>query len=279
MYESMPATVHERKSRLEEEIIVFKCGGSSVDDLSKNFFQNIRALQQSGKKPVIVHGGGPAIEKLLNELNISYTFIDGLRKTTDEMMDVVEMVLTGQVNPVLTRKFNAHHIQDVGLSGSDGYLLQAEAVDEQKYGQVGQLVAIDTTVMEHLLEENIVPVISPVAINKDNKRLNVNADTAAGAVASALHAKQLVIVTDVPGILKDGELIETVTTEEIYTMMEDGTIYGGMIPKVKAAMKGLQGNVQEVMIVNGKDSEMKDEKTLAGTVICHQEKAYAHKSL
>src|SRR5699024_7865484 len=115
---------------------------------------------------------------------------------------------------------------------------------------------------------NIVPVISPVAINKDNKRLNVNADTAAGAVASALHAKQLVIVTDVPGILKDGELIETVTTEEIYTMIEDGTIYGGMIPKLKA-----------VMIVNGKDSEMKDEKTLAGTVICHQEKAYAHKSL
>src|SRR5699024_12485543 len=130
-----------------------------------------------------------------------------------------------------------------------------EAVDEQKYGKVEQLVALDRIVMEQLLEENIVPVISTVAINKDNKRLNVNAATAAGAVASALHAKQLVIVTDVPGILKDRELIETVTTEEIYTMMEDGTIYRGMIPKVKAAMKGMQGNVREVMMVYGNDTE------------------------
>src|SRR5699024_4014794 len=142
MYESMPATVNERKSNLEEEIIVFKCGGSSVDDLSKNFFQNIRALQQSGKKPVIVHGGGPAIEKLLNELNISYTFIDGLRKTTDEMMDVVEMGLTGQVNPALTRKFNAHQIEAVGLSGSGGYLRQGSPGDEPKYGHMGKVVAM-----------------------------------------------------------------------------------------------------------------------------------------
>src|SRR5699024_2411676 len=120
----------------------------------------------------------------------------------------------------LTRKFNAHHIQAVGLSGSDGYLVQSEAVDEQKYDQVGQLVAIDTTVMEHLLEENIVPFISPVAINKDNKRLNVNSDTAAGAVYSALHAKILVIVTDIPGILKCGDLLETITKTYIYTMIE-----------------------------------------------------------
>src|SRR5699024_815061 len=144
----------------------------------------------------------------------------------------------------------------------DGYLLQAEAVDEQKYGQVGQLVAIDTTVMEHLLEEHIVPDISPVAINKDNKRLNVNVDTPAGAVASALHAKQLVIVTDVPVILKDGEEIKTVNTGYTYTKIKEGTIHRGMSQKVKLPVKGLQGNVQEVMILNGKDSEMKDEKTL-----------------
>src|SRR5699024_12634231 len=114
------------------------------------------------------------------------------------------MLITGQVNPALRRKVNAHHIQAVGLSGSDGYLLQAEGVDEQKYGQVGQLVAIDRTVMEHLLEDNIVPVMSPFAINKDNKRLNVNEDTAAVSVACALHATQLVIFTDIPGVLTDG---------------------------------------------------------------------------
>src|SRR5699024_10010308 len=158
--------------RSNEEIIVFKCGRSSVAGLSKNFSENTRALQRGGKKRVSGHGGGPAIDKLLNGRNISYTCIDELRKTTDEIMVVVEMVITVTVNTALTLKFNAHDMQSVGLSGSDGYLLQAEAVDEQKYGQVGQLVAINTTVMEHLLEENIVPVISPVAINKDNKRLN-----------------------------------------------------------------------------------------------------------
>lgn len=271
MYALMRATGHERKRMVQEDIIVFKCGGSSVDELSETFFQNIRALQRIGKKPVIVHGGGPAIEKLLSELEIDYSFIDGLRQTTDEMMDIVEMVLSGKVNPALTRKFNTHGIQAIGLSGSDGHLLKAEAIDEEKYGQVGQLTEVDTTVIDQLLKAGIVPIISPVAIDEKQQRLNVNADTAAGAIASALQAEKLMLVTDVPGILKDGMLIETVTTVEIQKMITDGTIYGGMIPKVKAAMKGLQGNVEEVMIVNGKKSEMKDTHTLSGTIIYHQQ--------
>lgn len=250
-----------------QDIIVFKCGGSAVDDLSESFFTNIQALKDIGKKPVIVHGGGPAIEKLLDKMQIEYTFIDGLRKTTDKMMDIVEMVLTGQVNPALTRKFNKHGIRAAGLSGSDCQLLMAEAINVERFGQVGRIEAVNTELITHLLDHNIVPVISPVAIDKDLVRMNINADTAAGAIAAALHAEQLILVTDVPGILKQGKLLETVSTEEIELMIEDGTIYGGMIPKVKAAMKGLQGNIKEVMIVNGKKSELKSTKTLAGTII------------
>lgn len=267
----MRAIDRERRRKVED-IIVFKCGGSSVDDLSEDFFNNIKVLQAAGKKPVIVHGGGPAIEKLLNQLNIGYEFVDGLRKTTDNMMDIVEMVLSGNVNPALTRTFNAFGIQALGLTGSDQMLLEATAIDEDRYGQVGEVKFVHTEVIETIVEKGIVPIISPVAINKDYKRFNVNADTAAGAVARALRAEQLLFVTDVPGILREGSLLEEVTTDEIDDMIQDGTIHGGMIPKVKAAMKGLQGNVKEVMIVNGKDSKMKTNTSLAGTIIQTEKK-------
>lgn len=262
----MQVTERERKRRLQE-IIVFKCGGSSVNDLSKDFFVNIKALQEAGMKPVIVHGGGPAIEDMLLKLQIEFTFVDGLRKTTDDMMNIVEMVLSGNVNPALTRKFNAMGIPAAGMSGSDLNLLEATPIDEERFGQVGEVTNVNTAYVEALLQDGIVPVISPVALGKDGKRYNVNADTAAGAVASALDAQQLIFVTDVDGILQDGKLLEAVTVEDIHQLMADGTIYGGMIPKVKAAMKGLSGNVDEVMIVNGKKSEMKNTTTLAGTVI------------
>src|SRR5699024_6458639 len=123
-------------------------------------------------------GGGPAIEKMLTQLNIAYTFIDGLRKTTDEMMNVVEMVLTGNVNPTLTRKFNACGMRAAGLSGSDSNLLEAEAIDKEKYGQVGKIKQVNTEIIQHLLDHDVVPVISPVAIDATQMRLNVNADTA-----------------------------------------------------------------------------------------------------
>lgn len=262
----MQAIGHERRKNVQD-IIVFKCGGSSVNDLSEAFFDNIKALQYAGKRPVIVHGGGPAIENLLDELNIEYEFVDGLRKTTDEMMDIVEMVLSGKVNPALTRRFNECGIKAVGLTGSDLHLLEASAIDETRYGQVGEVTRVNTDIIHALLRQHIVPIISPVAIDKNTKRFNVNADTAAGAVASSLEAKQLVFVTDVAGILQDGKLLEEVTTDEIDALIADKTIYGGMIPKVKAAMKGLQGNVKEVMIVNGKKSELKNTTTLAGTII------------
>lgn len=258
-----------------EEIIVLKAGGSSVADLSDAFFDNIKALQQAGLKPVIVHGGGPAIKEMLEKLDIEFEFVDGLRKTTDEMMDIVEMVLSGNVNQALSRRVNETGIHAVGISGSDRHLLQATPIDFERYGLVGEVSNVNADFIYTLLEQNLVPIISPVAIGADGKRYNVNADTAAGAVASALGAKQLIFVTDVPGILQDGELLEEVTTEQIEELIEDGTIFGGMIPKVKAAMKGLTSNVQEVMIVNGKHSELENETALAGTTIRSEEKVRA----
>lgn len=266
MSESMLVTDRERGLSVQG-IIVFKCGGSSIDELSEDFFINLKSLKQAGMKPVIVHGGGPAIEQMLDKLAISYEFYDGLRKTTDEMMDIVEMVLVGNVNPRLTRRVNDSGLDAVGLSGSDYDLLKATPIDYERYGLVGEVSSVNVEVIHGLLADGITPIISPIAIGEDKLRYNVNADTAAGAVASALLARQLIFVTDVPGILKDGELLEKVTTTDIEDYIADGTIYGGMIPKVKAAMKGLTSHVQEIMIVNGKESELVDTTTLAGTTI------------
>lgn len=250
-----------------KKIIVFKCGGSALDDLSDEFFENIQFLQAAGMQPVIVHGGGPAIQEMLDTLHIESEFVDGLRKTTDEMMDVVEMILVGNVNPALTRRVNELGLHAVGLSGSDSLMLQASPINKEKYGLVGKVTYVDTEYIQQLLNARIVPVISPIAIGADGNRYNVNADTAAGAIASALKAEQLVFVTDVPGILQDGKLLETVTTTEVHELIEDGTIYGGMIPKVRAALDGISGDVKEVMIVNGKKSELKNNQTLKGTTI------------
>src|SRR5699024_3305273 len=157
---------------------------------------------------------------------------DGLRRTTDEMMDVVEMVLTGQINPALVRCLNKNGIQAAGISGSDMQLLRATPLNKEKCGLVGEIAQVNTKLVHELLAKNIVPVISPVAIDEASQRYNVNADTAAGAVASALRAEQLTLVTDVPGILQNNTLLETVTNTEIETLITEGVIYGGMIPKV-----------------------------------------------
>lgn len=250
-----------------DKVIVLKCGGSALDDLSTSFFENIQFLQAAGLQPVIVHGGGPAIQHMLDRLDIASEFVDGLRKTTPEMMEIVEMVLVGHVNPALTRKMNQLGLNALGVSGTDLHLLEAKPIDLDKYGLVGEIVNVNTKWLKQLFQSGVVPVISPIGIGKDNQIYNINADTAAGAIASALGAEQLVFVTDVPGILKDGKLLEVVTTSEVEKLIEDGTIYGGMIPKVKAALHGIYGNVKQVMIVNGKDSELKDQTTLKGTTI------------
>jgi len=250
------------------EIIVLKCGGSIIDTLSERFFANIKNLQEAGLKPIIVHGGGPAIEEMLTDLQIKSEFIDGLRKTTKPVMDVVEMVLTGMVNNEITRKLNDYGIQSIGLNGSDAQLLNAKPKDFEKLGYVGEVTDVNVDFLNSLLDTGVVPVITPIAIGKDGQRYNINADTAAGAVASAVAAKQLIFVTDVPGILQDNELLEYVTEEEINEMIKDGTIYGGMIPKVEAALSSLSEELQEAMIVDGNQSAIGSTDTsLVGTVI------------
>lgn len=250
-----------------EPIIVLKCGGSSIDDLSDQFFCNIQTFIQAGIKPVIVHGGGPAIKGMLEELNMEFEFVDGLRKTTEAMMEIVEMVLAGNVNPKLTRRVNAAGIEALGMSGTNMRLLEAKAIDYEKYGLVGDVTHVNTGLLTQLLATDIVPIIAPIAVGADGEIYNINADTAAGAIASALGASQLIFVTDVPGILQDGELLEAVTVKQIEQLIASEVIYGGMTPKVKAAMKGLSGDVNEVMIVNGKKSALVDETTLVGTTI------------
>lgn len=258
-----------------KKVIVFKCGGSALDDLSDEFFENIQFLQAAGMQPVIVHGGGPMIQQMLDKVDIKSTFVDGLRKTTEDMMDIVEMVLVGNVNPALTRRVNSLGLQAIGLSGSDVNLLSATPINREKYGLVGEVTDVNTKHIHDLLDSNLVPIIAPIALGKDGARYNVNADTVAGALASALKAEQLVFVTDVPGILQKDKLLDTVTTTEVKELIEDGTIYGGMIPKVNAALAGISGNVKEVMIVNGEKSELKNKTTLKGTTIKVDEHIHA----
>lgn len=249
-------------------IIVLKCGGSTIDELSDRFFSNLLTLMESGMKVIIVHGGGPAIQQMLTKLNIESEFIDGLRKTTAPVMDVVEMVLTGTVNNDFVRKLNQAGIDAIGLSGSDAQLMTAQPLDLERYGHVGEITEINEALLTSLLEQNIVPVIAPIAIGRDGTRYNVNADTVAGAVAKSVGANQLVFVTDVPGILKDDQLLETVTVEEVEQLIKEGTIYGGMLPKVKAAVNSLSEQLQEAMIVDGTlQSEITKDNRFVGTVI------------
>ncbi|MGM8212396.1 acetylglutamate kinase [Virgibacillus sp. W0430] len=250
-----------------QDVIVLKCGGSTIDQLSEDFFTNIQLLQETGLKPVIVHGGGPEIKEMLTKLNISFEFVNGLRKTTEDIMNVVEMVLCGNVNKRLTRSLNAAGMQAIGLSGSDANLFSAKPIDFAQFGYVGEIEQVNDLYLKNLLDQDIVPVLAPIALGQDGKRYNVNADTAAGAVAKALNAKQLIFVTDVPGVMKNGKLLATVTEETIRDMIADDTIYGGMVPKVTAALDSLTGAVNEVMIVDGKQSALQSDRRLVGTVI------------
>lgn len=249
------------------DIIVLKCGGSTVDELSDRFFQNIATLKKAGLKPVIVHGGGPAIKEMLTKLAIETEFIDGLRKTTEDVMDVVEMILTGTINKSLTRRINDAGIKSIGISGADANLLEAEAIDMNRYGLVGDITKVNEELIHQLLDLDIIPVIAPIALGENGARFNVNADTAAGAVARALNAKQLVFVTDVPGIMHKEELLEFVTEEDVEELIQTGIVHGGMIPKVQAAIASLTTELQEVMIVNGKKSTLASDTSFVGTII------------
>jgi acetylglutamate kinase len=254
-----------------KNIVVIKCGGSTIETLADEFFNSVKRLQDEGYAPVIVHGGGPAIKRMLTRLNVRSEFVDGLRKTDEQVMNVVEMVLSGSVNKTLVRKLDQAGLHAIGLSGCDCHLIEATPRNQEKLGFVGEVANVNTGLILDLLERGIVPVIAPVGISASGDCYNINADTAAGAIALHLGAEKLLFVTDVPGILRDGVLIETTTESEIRDFIADGTIYGGMIPKVEAALKSLQGDLQEVMITSA-DAEIVKDGKLIGTVIQKKEK-------
>ncbi|MBD2863653.1 acetylglutamate kinase [Paenibacillus oceani] len=246
---------------MSNNCFVMKCGGSTLAALPDAFFLDLKKLQDEGTIPVIVHGGGPAISDTLGKLGIETEFVNGLRKTNEAVLDVVEMVLSGQINKEIVRKIQKSGAKALGLSGVDGHLIQAKPVaNAHEVGLVGDVTHVNAEIIQGIVRMGYMPVVAPVGIGEGAQRYNINADTAAGAVASHIGVERMIVVTDVPGIMKtvDGEkrVLPVVTVADIEQMITSGEIYGGMIPKVRAAIQCIQGDVKEVVIVNGSEPEV-----------------------
>lgn len=252
--------------RFRGEVVVVKYGGHAMKDeaLKSSFALNIALLKYVGVRPVIVHGGGPQIGDMLGRLNISSFFREGLRVTDDATMDVVEMVLVGKVNKDIVNRLNRAGARAVGLSGKDGRLVRArrmelvvnkedcppEIID---LGRVGEVMSVDTELLDLISREDYVPVIAPTGVDEEDNTYNINADAVAGAVAAALKAKRLLLLTDVPGILdKEKRLIKSLPVNDTWKLFADGTLQGGMIPKVKCCLEALQEGVEKAMIIDGR---------------------------
>ncbi len=234
--------------------LVVKYGGHAMDDaaLRAPFAQSIVALVKKGMRVVIVHGGGPHVNKMLKRLKIESHFVDGLRVTTPETMDVVEMVLLGQVNKSVVSLIKEAGGDAVGICGIDGNLLQGE-VERAELGLVGQVHKVNDGVVQALLQAHYIPVIAPVITNAAGQNLNVNADTAAGAIAGALQADYFVLVSDVPGVLdEDKNLLPALDTVAIAKLKEENVIHGGMIPKVDSCLHALQAGCKRALILDGR---------------------------
>lgn len=255
----------------DQQTFVMKCGGSTLAALPDSFFEDLKQLQQQGVQPVIVHGGGPAISDNLAKLGIETEFVNGLRKTTEDVLDVVEMVLAGTINKQIVRRIQSTGGRALGLSGVDGGLIQAEPVaNAAEVGHVGDVTYVESAIVKGITAMGYMPVIAPVGVDAAGQRYNINADTAAGAVASHLGVDRMIVVTDVPGILKavngEKQVLPSVTVQQIEEMIASGDIYGGMIPKVRAAVSCIQGDVQEVVIVDGSEPRVLS-RVLQGEVL------------
>ncbi len=251
----------------DEKVVVVKYGGHAMGDaeLAKAFARDITLLETSGVRPVVVHGGGPQIGEMLDRLGIKSEFKSGLRVTDKQTVEVVEMVLAGSINKEIVMAINAEGGKAVGLSGKDGNMVFAEKVTKTAkdpesnierivdLGFVGEPKTVNRAVIDMVLGAELIPVIAPVAPGKDGETYNVNADTFAGAIAGALNAVRLLFLTDVPGVLdKQGKLIKELSVADAKRLIADGTISGGMIPKVETCIEALARGVEGVVIVNGK---------------------------
>ena len=239
------------------KIIVIKYGGNAMinEQLKEQVMEDIALLWLIGVKVVLVHGGGPEINELMDKLGKKPEFVDGLRVTDKETIDIVEMVLAGKVNKSLVTLLSMKGGHAVGISGIDGGLIEAEIKDE-RLGYVGKITKVRTRPVTDLLEKNYIPVISTVAGDKHGNVYNINGDTAAAYIAGALHAERLLMMTDIAGILRDRNdptsLITEITVPEAKKLREDGVINGGMIPKVECCITALDAGVENVTILDGR---------------------------
>lgn len=252
-------------------ITVVKCGGSTVNKLTAEFFKSIAAMKEKGMNPVLVHGGGLEINRMLEQMQIECEFVNGLRKTTPEVLEVAEMILSGKVNKCLVSSLQSAGAPAFGMSGIDGGLLEAEQVADQDLGLVGNVVNVNTSCIHSMLESGFVPVIAPIAADKNGKKLNVNADAAASAVAQAVGAKELLFITDVEGVLIDGSKADYIHVEQLEQHIHDGEIYGGMIPKVQAAAASLTGDLEKVIIAGADGHTDEADGKLKGTAIIREQ--------
>lgn len=233
------------------KIVVVKCGGSVLDELSHAFFSSLAELQTEGYKLVFVHGGGPDINDMLALYNVKPEFVNGLRKTGIETLKIAEMTLSGQTNRKLVSLLANNQFNAIGINGSDGKLLTAEFINQEELGFVGEITSVNNSLINMLLTENFVPVITPIGITTDGEKLNINADYAAAAVAKALNAEQCLFITNVDGVMIGGSLAPVLSESEINEYIESGEISGGMIPKVQSALATVEKGIESVMIVSG----------------------------
>jgi acetylglutamate kinase len=237
--------------------VVIKYGGSAMNGAFQDVVLDIVWLRHVGIRPVVVHGGGKEITAMLDRLGMEAQFVDGLRVTDPDTMEVVEMVLAGKINSRLVSAFNVHNGSAIGLSGVDADLIRVRKREHGRrdIGLVGDVVAINTKLLHTLLDGGFIPVIAPIGVDERGQHYNVNADAAAGAIAGALQAEKLVLLTDVPGITRTTaagrEVISTISASGIARLMEEKIITGGMVPKVEACLAALRAGAKHVHIING----------------------------
>ncbi|PQA40549.1 acetylglutamate kinase [Amnimonas aquatica] len=246
--------------------VVVKYGGNAMTDpeLENSFARDIVLMKTVGLNPIVVHGGGPQIGDLLKRIGKESQFIDGMRVTDGETMDVVEMVLGGLVNKSIVNLINQNGGRAIGLTGKDANLIRAKRMtlsrkdeagqaQEVDIGQVGEVAGIKADVLELMFNSDFIPVIAPVGVGDDGASYNINADLVAGKVAEALKAEKLILLTNIPGVMnKDKQVLTGLTTQDVDALIADGTIYGGMLPKIACALDAVKGGVQSAHIIDGR---------------------------
>lgn len=246
--------------RYSGQTVVIKYGGNAMTDetLKRSFAQNVVMMKQVGINPVVVHGGGPQIGAMLQQLSIESEFIDGMRVTDKNTMDVVEMVLGGLVNKSIVSLLNQVGGRAAGLTGKDAGLIQAVPMrlpgkPDISLGYVGEVSSVDTRIIEDLVANNTIPVIAPIGTDSQGASYNINADLVASSIAVALNASRLLLLTNTPGILdQDGQLLTGLTPVDVAVLIQDGTLHGGMLPKVQCALDAVAADVKSVVIIDGR---------------------------